>query len=168
MWYPSDKLLVSTDIFNTPLIPLWYPADTLLIPPWYPSDTPLAPYLIPFWYHTETFGTLLVIYLYPADTWLVPWSDCLIFNPTCWYKFGRTRRLCWCLSMFHCLSSALMRMASWRIWTRHGFDTKSVTPGATPPLPSPSRTWQVRNRPTDWCVTKTCLSVWLLKMMFSC
>lgn len=39
-----------------------------------------------------------------------------------------------------------MRTASWRIWTRRGFDTRSVTLGATPPLPSPLRTWQVGNR----------------------
>ena len=45
--------------------------------------------------------------------------------------------------MSHCVFSALMRTASWRIWTRRGFDTRSVTRGATPPLPSPLRTWQV-------------------------
>lgn len=49
------------------------------------------------------------------------------------------------------VSSALMRMASWRIWTRRGFGIRSVTPGATPLLPSPLRTWQVGNRPTDSC-----------------
>lgn len=76
---------------------------------------------------------------FPAD---IPWS-----SPISTLNLGHT------LNMFRCPCSALMRMASWRISTRRGFDTRSVTPGATPPLPSPSRTWQVGNGPLDNQVT---------------
>lgn len=129
------------------VISCWGHSDTWLILQTFIHNSDIRMLLL-FFLHVSSH--LLMLHSYP-DILLWTLIRCYVFNLTCWYRFG-----------FCCLSSALMRMASWRIWTRRGFGIRSVTPGATPLLPSPSRTWQVGNRPTDWCETKACFSVFNL------
>lgn len=92
-----------------------------------------------FWY-SNPVPVHIWTHFYPDN---ILWRS--ICHPTCWAKFA-----------FCCVLPVPMRMASWRIWTRHGFGIRSATPGATPPLPLPLRTWQVGDRPRDWC--PRCLS----------